>query len=224
MSDVAVLEAERLTVTRGGRAVLSALDLRVMRGPPLAIVGPSGCGKTTLLLALAGLTSIASGSAKVVGEAISRLAPRERARRVGVVFQDYQLFPHLSVVENVRLAPALHAVEGYRARADALLDALDIAELGTRGCHELSGGQRQRVAIARCLVLEPAVVLFDEPSAALDPRATRDLAELLTSLSSTAQIVVVSHDRTFVEACCPRAVRLDGGRIASTGAPHEVFD
>ncbi len=219
-----VLRADKLTVARGGRAVLSELDLEVLRGPPIAIVGPSGCGKTTLLMALAGLGPITSGTATVLGVAIADLPPRERARRVGVVFQDYQLFPHLDVMENICLGPRLHGVEGHRERARELLELLEIWTLAERGCHELSGGQRQRVAIARCLVLEPGVVLFDEPSAALDPRTTRDLAAVLTKLSTSTQIVVVSHDKPFVEACCPRAVRLDHGHIAATGAPDEVFD
>lgn len=220
----AVLRTDRLTVMRGGRTVLWDVDLAIERGAPMAIVGPSGCGKTTLLLAFAGLIPIASGQARVMGDSVSALAPRERAKRVGVVFQDYQLFPHLTVMENVCLAPSLHQIEGHRERAEALLTRLEIHGLANHGCHELSGGQRQRVAIARCLVLRPSVVLFDEPSAALDPRTSRDLAGLLGSLSETTQVVVVSHDPAFVTLCCPRAARLEKGRIAGLGTPADLFD
>ena len=190
----------------------------------MAIVGPSGCGKTTLLLALAGLVPIAEGSATIGGHRVVDLSPRERARHVGVVFQDYQLFPHLSVLENVCLAPMLHRAPNHERRARGLLRELGIVELAENGCHELSGGQRQRAAIARCLVLEPRVVLFDEPSAALDPRASRELAALLVTLSATAQIVVVSHDQSFVEACCPRAAKLANGRLVGVGRPEDLFE
>ena len=121
------------------------------------------------------------------------------------------------------LAPGLHGRKGVEDAARSLLGELGLDGFDGRRPHELSGGQKQRVAIARSLVLEPSVVLFDEPSSALDPRTSRDLADLLSRLSDRLQVVVVSHDRPFVERCCPRGVRLDAGKVGVAGAPGEIF-
>jgi ABC-type sulfate/molybdate transport systems ATPase subunit len=223
MVDRPPLELEGVVALRGGRKVLDHIDLLIEPGPPFAIAGPSGSGKTTLLFAVAGLSTPDEGVVRVAGKQVSRLPPRERARTVGIVFQDYQLFPHLTVFGNVMLAPTLFGVVGCEARVHTLFDALGLAELSDRRPHELSGGQKQRVAIARTLALEPDLVLFDEPSAALDPRTTSDLARLLVELSEKAQFVVVSHDMAFLEQCCPRGVRLDRGRVTAKGELADVI-
>ncbi len=217
-----VLEVRALRVMRGGRAILDGLDLGVQRGEPFAIAGPSGSGKTTLLFAVAGLSRPDGGTIEVGGVSLEGLAPRERAERVGIVFQDYQLFPHLTALENACLAPRLHGLEGYEARVLELFEALGLSELAHRAPHELSGGQKQRVAIARTLALRPEVVLFDEPSAALDPQTTDELATRLRGLSHETQVIVVSHDLPFLERCCTRGLRLEGGRIAASGTVADV--
>jgi len=212
-----VLEIVGLTVVRSGKAILEGFDLVVPRGAPYAIVGESGAGKTTLLMALLGLLPIAEGTVKVAGQALGGLPARRRAELAGMVFQDYQLFPHLSVFDNVTLAPRLHGRSDVEATARRLLADLGLSELADRHPHALSGGQRQRVAIARSLALAPEVLFFDEPTAALDPQTTESLAGLLDRLNATSQVVVVSHDWPFLERGCPRGALLEPGGLAAEG-------
>ncbi|PKN56025.1 MAG: hypothetical protein CVU56_18300 [Deltaproteobacteria bacterium HGW-Deltaproteobacteria-14] len=211
------LEIRGLTVVRSGAPILEGFDLVVPRGGPYAIVGESGAGKTTLLMALLGLLPPAAGTVRVSGRDITGLPPRRRAELAGLVFQDYQLFPHLTVLDNVTLAPRLHGRADPEATARVLLDDLGLGDLADRYPHALSGGQRQRVAIARSLALAPEVLFFDEPTAALDPRTTGDLAALLDRLNATSQVVVVSHDWPFLEGACPHGALLERGRLAAEG-------
>lgn len=223
-----LIHAEGVTAHRGGKVILDRVSLSIRRGAAFALVGTSGSGKTTLLFCAAGLLPVSAGSIAIAGQAVSELAPRQRAARLGLVFQDYQLFPHLSALDNVCLAPRLHA-EGKAGgaapeeKARALLGELGIGDLHARFPHELSGGQKQRVAIARSLILEPDVLFLDEPSAALDERTTEELSALLARLNERSQIVVVSHDRPFVEGFCPRGARMAEGRVVAEGDIASVF-
>jgi polar amino acid transport system ATP-binding protein len=219
----ALILVEGLGVDRGGKPILRGVDLTVHKGPPFAIVGPSGSGKTTLLFAAAGLVPATRGRIAIGGKSLDGMPARERSALLGLVFQDYQLFPHLTVLENLTLAPRLHGRPGYEPAARALLADLGIEALADRRPHQVSGGQKQRVAIARSLMIEPSVLFFDEPSAALDERTTRELARLLLRLNERIQIVVVSHDRPFVEQCCPRGVRLSAGLLAAEGDSATIF-
>ncbi len=218
------VSAEGVVVTRGARDILDRVDLTIAHGSPFAIVGRSGSGKTTLLMVLAGLLVPDGGTIRIGPSSLADLPPRVRAQRVGIVFQDHQLFTNMTVMENVMLAPRLGGRSDAGTQAERLLGDLGLAGYADRRPHELSGGQRQRVAIARTLALEPRVMLFDEPSAALDPRTTRDLAALLGDLGSRTQVVVVSHDLPFVEQCCERGVRLDEGRVAARGRLSEIIE
>lgn len=222
--DVPLLHVEALTVFRGKRKVLDRVSLNVPHGEPYAIVGESGSGKTTLLYAITGLLPMSEGTVEIRGHRIGMLSARERAKLFGLVFQDYQLFPHLSVWENVGLAPSLHGNDGAKELAKRLLEELRIEKLASRYPHELSGGQKQRVAIARSLVLEPSVLFFDEPSAALDAKTSDELALLLRELSQRTQIVVVSHDIAFIERACTRGARMASGRIVREGALAEILE
>lgn len=208
---------EGVCVRRGGRRILDGLSLEIERGDPFAIVGESGSGKTTLLYAATGLLPIESGRIAILGRTLESMGQRERSRLLGLVFQDYQLFPHLTARENVLLAPTLQGLQGAEARADHLFEELRIGELADRRPHEMSGGQKQRVAIARSLVLEPSVLFFDEPSAALDGKTSDELADLLLAINRRTQTIVVSHDTSFIERCCARGIRLDDGRITAQG-------
>ncbi len=220
-----ILELVSVSAEYGGRKILCQVDLQIQAGAgPFAIIGESGSGKTTLLFCATGLMEKYAGDIRICGETISRLSPAERATRVGLVFQDYQLFPHLSVRENIELAPRIAGMNKTAAQVDDLLTSLRIQELASRRPHQLSGGQKQRVAIARSLILEPALLFLDEPSAALDERTTRELAILLRDLNQRVQVVVVSHDRMFVESCCDRGVRVANGKTSPIFPVASLFD
>lgn len=221
--ETALLKIEALTVHRGRRKILDHVSLNVAEGEPYAIVGESGSGKTTLLYAIAGLLPMSEGVVEIRGHRIGALSARERAKLVGLVFQDYQLFPHLSVWDNVLLAPKLHGKEGAKRLGRRLLEQLRIDGLASRYPHELSGGQKQRVAIARSLVLEPSVLFFDEPSAALDAKTSDELALLLREISDRTQVVVVSHDNAFIERACTRGVRMAAGRVVREGGLESIL-
>lgn len=214
----ALVCVEGLTVHRGDARILHEVDLHIAAGPPFAIVGESGSGKTTLLLAMVGLLPKTGGTISLAGRTLEDLSPRARAGVAGMVFQDYQLFPHLTVQQNLTLAPGLHAKGQTPAatiaqRASTLLTQLNIDDLASRFPHELSGGQKQRVAIARSLMLDPQILFFDEPSAALDSRTTDELATLLRGINPTTQIVIVSHDWAFIRRCCERGAVMASGAI-----------
>jgi len=222
--ETALLRVDSLTVFRGRRKVLDCVSLEIAEGEPFAIVGESGSGKTTLLYAVTGLLAMSEGTVKIRGRRVAALSARERAKLVGLVFQDYQLFPHLSVWDNVLLAPMLHGKMGADRLARRLLEQLRIDNLASRHPHELSGGQKQRVAIARSLVLEPSVLFFDEPSAALDAKTSDELAVLLRQISDRTQVVVVSHDHAFIERACTRGARMASGRVVREGGLAAILD
>lgn len=222
-----LIEVESVAVQRSNRDILHGVSMSIAPGPPFAIVGESGSGKTTLLLACLGLLPLARGSIRLNSIPIDELSPRRLAKTVGMVFQDFQLFPHLSVLENLLLAPSLQKRGGGSAtarEARSLLADLRVSDLESRYPHELSGGQKQRVAIARSLILKPLILFFDEPSAALDSRTTDELAALLRALNDRTQVVVVSHDRPFIERCCERGVRMNAGHIERRGDLKSILD
>jgi len=218
-----LLKIDALTVHRGRRKILDRVSLNVAEGQPYAIVGESGSGKTTLLYAIAGLLPVSEGVVEIRGHRVGALSARERAKLVGLVFQDYQLFPHLTVWDNVLLAPKLHGKDGATRLGRRLLEQLRIDNLASRYPHELSGGQKQRVAIARSLVLEPSVLFFDEPSAALDAKTSDELALLLREISDRTQVIVVSHDNAFIERACTRGVRMAAGRVVREGGLESIL-
>jgi iron(III) transport system ATP-binding protein len=205
------------------RAVAEA-RLCVERGEFVALLGPSGCGKTTLLRLIAGFESPDAGSIELGGQPVAAAGtwvPPER-RRVGMVFQDYALFPHLTVFENV--AFGLSRGE-RRARVSSMLDLVDLQGLGDRYPHELSGGQQQRVALARALGPEPELVLLDEPWSNIDPHlraSMRDeLARILRAINVT--VVLVTHDREEAFSLADRIALMRGGTVVQEGTPEEVY-
>jgi putative spermidine/putrescine transport system ATP-binding protein len=211
---------------RFGRAtVLDALSLSVAEGEFISLLGPSGCGKTTLLRILAGLLTADAGTVHLAGREMGRLPPHRR--NVGVVFQNYALFPHLNVADNIafglraRKTPK-HEVASRVARA---LDMIRLPHLADRMVTQLSGGQQQRVAMARALAVNPALILLDEPLSALDRKLREtmqvELRRLLRQLGMTA--IFVTHDQEEALALSDRIAVMNAGRIEQLGTPQEIY-
>jgi ABC-type lipoprotein export system ATPase subunit len=224
-----VLEARGLGKTyASGRlrvVALEAIDLTIARGEVVAVVGPSGCGKTTLLHCLTGLESFDAGDVLVEGRSLRDLSDAEKAehrgRRLGFVFQSYNLLPVLSAVENVELPLLLARRPAREARrlAERALDAVGLADRRQHRPSELSGGQQQRVAIARALAPEPAVIVADEPTGNLDSEAAAGVMDLLLRLNAERgqTLALVTHARE-VAARAGRIVRMRDGRIVAIEA------
>jgi putative ABC transport system ATP-binding protein len=200
-------------------------DFTVAKGEMVAVMGPSGCGKTTLLNCLSGLDGVDTGQIWIEGKDIATLSDRERttyrAKRMGFIFQVYNLLPVLTTVENVELPLLVGGVRPKEAHAKAIeaLEAVGLADWSHHRPAELSGGQRQRVTIARALVNDPAIVWADEPTGALDSRAADEIVELMRNMNRQLglTIVLVTHD-AGVGAVCDRIVRMRDGRIVDAAA------
>lgn len=204
---------------RAGRDVLAGVDLQVQAGETLVLCGPSGAGKTTLLRAINGLEPIDGGSITVGDQVVwpSKRGARDLKGKVGMLFQQFNLFEHLSAIENISLAPrqvcGMSKVKAQQ-RAQALLEELGLTDKAHHHPHQLSGGEKQRVALARCLAMEPAVMLLDEPTSALDPARTAQIAELIHSLKRrNVATVIVSHDPQFSYQVADRMLSLESGRL-----------
>ncbi|WP_028206897.1 ABC transporter ATP-binding protein [Paraburkholderia nodosa] len=209
----------------GATKVLDNVSLDIGAGEFLTLLGPSGSGKTTLLMVLAGFTRASSGSIKVTGVELLTMPPHQRD--IGMVFQNYALFPHMSVAENVGYPLKLRGVEARerRRRVDAMLDVVQLAGYGERRIGALSGGQRQRVALARALVFEPRILLLDEPLSALDKqlrdRMQIEIRRLHERFGTTT--INVTHDQQEALTMSDRIAIVNGGTLAQVGTPEEVY-
>lgn len=202
-------------------------SFQVEPGELFGLLGPSGCGKTTLLRMIAGFETPETGSLHLHGKEITRLAPEKRG--IGIVFQDYALFPHLTVADNISFAlkysPAAKTAAGKEARVKELIELLQLAPYTARFPHQLSGGQQQRVAVARALAADPAVLLLDEPFSSLDA-ALRDVmrTELREILKKAGiNTVLVTHDQEEALSFCDRLAVMHRGQIEQVGRPEEVY-
>ena len=214
-----------LKKTFGAVEVVREVDLEAARGQLLALLGPSGCGKTTTLRLIAGLEVLDRGSVEIDGRVVAdagRHEPPER-RRVGMVFQDYALFPHLTVARNIGFG--LGRRDDPKRRVAETLELVGLGDFGDRMPHELSGGQQQRVALARALAPHPAVVLLDEPFSNLDPdlRATvrAEVRQILSDANATA--IIVTHDQEEALSLADRIAVMWDGRIVQTANPEELY-
>lgn len=216
---------------RYANGVLGLRDasIEVAKGEVVVIVGPSGSGKSTLLRTLNGLEAITAGSIVIDDKPLSTRAAELRAlrQRVGMVFQQFNLFPHLSVLDNLMLAPikvlGLSKTDA-EARARALLAKVGLADKAAAFPPQLSGGQQQRVAIARALAMQPAVMLFDEPTSALDPEMVGEVLEVMKQLAREGMTMcVVTHEMGFARAVANRVVFMDAGRIVCAAPPEQFF-
>jgi len=219
--------------------VLKGVDLTVRPGEVTVIVGPSGSGKSTLLRTINHLETLNSGYIAIDGEPVgyrlkgNRLLERKEkdilAKRTGIgfVFQNFNLFPHLTVLENVTEAPIVaqgRSREAATAKARELLDRVGLADKAQAYPRQLSGGQQQRVAIARALALEPRLVLFDEPTSALDPELVNEVLDVIRDLARTGTtLIVVTHEMGFARDVADTVVFMDQGRIVESGTPAQLF-
>jgi glutamate transport system ATP-binding protein len=224
-----LVELDQVTKSVCDNVVLNDVDLTGERGSAIVIAGPSGSGKSTMLRCVNGLEPIDSGEVRFdgtpvdySGKALSRL----RAD-IGVVFQQFNLFPHMNVLDNVVLGPVKSkgvSREEARERARRLLERVGIPEKAGEYPADLSGGQQQRVAIARALAMEPKLMLFDEPTSALDPEMIREVLDVMRQLARDGMtMIVVTHEMGFAREVCDRIVFIDAGEIVEEGPPDEFF-
>ena len=220
------IELRNVTKTYGDVVAVDRLDLVVQPGEFVTLLGPSGSGKTTTMMMVAGFEEHTGGSVLIDGQPVDRLPPRERG--LGVVFQNYALFPHMSALENVEFALRMRKIprNERRRRAEEALDRVGLGTMGGRKPRQLSGGQQQRVALARALVFNPAALLLDEPMAALDKRLREQMQEEIKTLQKSLGISVlfVTHDQDEAMAMSDRIVVMKDGRIVQSGAPEEVYN
>lgn len=222
-----VIECDGVSKSFGGTLAVDRASLQVDAGEIVSVLGPSGCGKTTLLRMIAGFEGVEAGAISIGGKRVSTpdsLTPPER-RRVGMVFQDYALFPHLTVAGNVGFGLDGMSRDERRERVVETLELVDLSELGHRYPHELSGGQQQRVAVARTLAPRPVAVLLDEPFSNLDAgmrSGVRGLVEGILRGRGVAT-VIVTHDREEAFSMADRVAVMNGGRIEQVDRPGDVF-
>jgi polar amino acid transport system ATP-binding protein len=213
----------------GQNPVLKGIDLTVEEGQVIALIGRSGSGKSTLLRSINGLERIDDGTILIEGEKLGNKDADLRTLRlkVGMVFQQFNLFPHLSARENVMLAPmvvkkASRKVAG--ALADAMLAKVGLSDRAGHYPDQLSGGQQQRVAIARSLAMEPRVLLCDEVTSALDPELVNEVLAVVRQLAREGMtLIMVTHEMRFAREVCDKLVFMHQGRIHEEGAPAELF-
>jgi iron(III) transport system ATP-binding protein len=226
MADAADVVFEGVTKRYGATTAVDRLSFTVPAGTLVTLLGPSGCGKTTLLRMLAGLEPITEGRILIGGRDVTALSPAERD--VSLVFQSYALFPHMNVLDNAAygLRAGGEGRAAAEARAKATLEMLGLGALAARLPSELSGGQQQRVAVARALVLEPRVLLFDEPLSNLDARLRRQVRDEIRALQRRLglTVVYVTHDQQEALAVSDQVVVMRQGRIAQAGPPRTLYE
>ena len=230
MTDAPVIELNALNKWYGEFHVLRDVHLDVAKGERIVICGPSGSGKSTLIRCINRLEEHQAGEIKVKGVPLDDDVRHVEAirRDVGMVFQQFNLFPHLTVLENCVLAP-IWVKKQPRAEAEAkarqYLERVRIPEQADKFPGQLSGGQQQRVAIARALCMDPSIMLFDEPTSALDPEMVKEVLDVMTDLAEAGMtMLVVTHEMGFARRMASRVVFMDRGEIVEQGAPADFFD
>jgi len=226
--DGVIVELAGVRKAFGDNVVLDGIDLQIARGEAIVVAGPSGSGKSTMLRCINGLETIDSGSITFNGHRIEPGRELTRLRtQIGMVFQQFNLFPHMTVERNITLAPVRAKgvpEDQAKAKARELLERVGIPQKANDYPADLSGGQQQRVAIARALAMEPELMLFDEPTSALDPEMIREVLDVMRDLArSGLTMVVVTHEMGFAREVCDRLIFIDGGVIVEQGPPEEFF-
>ena len=224
-----MLEVKNLKKSFGKINVLKGIDFKIEKGDRLAIIGPSGCGKSTLLRCLNLIEVPTSGEIffegrNLLDKSINLSSVR---RKIGMVFQQFNLFGNLTVLDNIILAPVklkIMSVDKAKAKAHKLLELIDLDDKCDCYPRELSGGQQQRVAIVRSLVMEPDIILFDEPTSALDPEMVGEVLSLIERIADDGMtMIIVSHEMNFVKSCANKILFIDEGVVSYFGSVDEAF-
>jgi polar amino acid transport system ATP-binding protein len=230
-----IIKVEGLSKSFGPLKVLKDISFSVNQGEVVAIIGPSGSGKSTLLRCITHLEPVDGGSIRLTGTSMVKdgvYAHADELRKiclkVGLVFQNFNLFPHFSVLRNITEAQ-VHVLgrkkEDAAARARKLLEKMGLSDKSQGYPCELSGGQQQRVSIARALALDPEVLFFDEPTSALDPELTGDILKVIRDLAAEKMtMVIVTHEIPFAREVADRVLFMDGGAFIEEGPAAEVID
>lgn len=224
-----MLEVKKLKKRFGSNVVLNDISFNVSKGDIISIVGPSGSGKSTLLRCFNLIEKPSSGD--IIFEGISLIGKKTNLsllrQKMGMVFQQFNLFPHLTVIDNITLAPIkLKLMNEVTARKKALelLNTINLKDKAEHYPNELSGGQKQRVAIIRTLIMEPDIILFDEPTSALDPEMIGEVLDLIKKVADTGKtMVIVSHEMNFVKKVSNRVLFIDGGKVIFDGKTKDFF-
>jgi polar amino acid transport system ATP-binding protein len=225
--EAASLEVSGIELAFGNNKVLRGVDLVVPAGRTACVIGPSGSGKSTLLRTVNRLLEPDAGDVRLGGESVLRSNPDELRRRIGMVFQQFNLFPHKTVLENLTLPlrkiKKLSAEEAV-AKAEQQLDVVGLRAKASSRPGNLSGGQQQRVAIARALAMQPEVMLFDEATSALDPELVKGVLALMAELASAGMtMVVVTHEMGFAREVADQVAFMDRGVVVESGSPDKIF-
>ena len=220
-----LLNVKNLTKKFEGHTILDGMDLEIKQGEVVVVVGPSGCGKSTLLRCINALEPIQGGEIRLQGDLVEYGSKNLALLRqkIGMVFQSYELFPHLTVMDNIALAPT--KVQKRKKEAMQLLERVGLADKTNSYPRQLSSGQKQRVAIVRALCMYPEILLFDEVTAALDPEMVREVLDVMLDLAKQGRtIIIVTHEMQFAKAVADRVIFLDQSKIVEEDAPEVFFE
>lgn len=224
-----LLEMHHVQKDYGNGAVLKDMSIKVEKGEVVVLIGPSGCGKSTLLRCLNGLEEIQAGEIRLDGNVITGGQTRwsEVRQKIGMVFQNYDLFPHMTVIDNILLGPLKvqkRTKKEAAEKAEILLERVGLLDKKDAYPRQLSGGQKQRAAIVRALIMKPEIMLFDEVTAALDPEMVREVLDVMLELAKEgATMMIVTHEMQFARAVADRIIFLDSGEIVEENSPQEFF-
>lgn len=227
MSDTPVLSVRDVRKSYGGVEILKGVSFDLKRGQSKIVIGPSGTGKSTLLRCINLLSPPDSGSVSVDGVTVQEKGINQLRSQIGFVFQDFNLFTHLRVLDNVRLAQRNvlgRSKQEATQRAKEELERVGLSDKLDAYPAELSGGQKQRASIARALAMDPKLILFDEPTSALDPELTGEVVQVMKDLANAGMtMLVVSHEMGFAKAAADEVIFMEGGTIIEQGPPSQMF-
>ena len=224
-----MLTIKNIKKSFGNKAVLKGISLNVNKGDVIGIIGPSGCGKSTLLRCINQLEIPDSG--EVIYDKKNIVGSKhllDVRKKIGMVFQQFNLFNHMTVLENITLAPVMNKImKSDEAKKEALrlLKEIDLDDIANSYPNQISGGQKQRVAIIRTLIMKPEIILFDEPTSALDPEMIGEVTNLMRKLADNGMtMIIVSHELNFIKNFCTKVVFIDDGKIVEEGDSKLIFD